>query len=238
MALPDFKKLFSHLSISESLRKRIISAGLLIPAVLIILWLGGLYYDALILIAAIVMSFEWNTIINTENETVLSPSQKKWWTVAGIGYVVLFSLPLMYLRDLEQGFGIVLLLALLIWATDIAAYFTGRALGGPKIWPRISPKKTWAGLLGGMVAAGCVTMVTAAFFSHHTMLTVFLWGALLAFFAQVGDFFESWVKRSFGVKDSGHLIPGHGGIMDRMDGFVTVAPIFTIIVLLNDGVLF
>lgn len=226
------------LSISEQLRMRVISAGILIPLVLFIVWMGGLYYDALILVAAILMSFEWNTVMSSETVEPLSPSSKKIWHGVGIVYVMLFSLPLMYLRDLEQGFGVILLLLLLIWATDIAAYFTGKLVGGPKIWPRISPKKTWSGLFGGMVAAGLVAMLATAIFSAQNVAVMFLWGAVLAFVAQVGDFLESWIKRRFDVKDSGGLIPGHGGIMDRMDGFVTVAPIFALIVILNDGVLF
>jgi phosphatidate cytidylyltransferase len=229
---------FSVISISPELRKRVLSAGLLIPAVLTIVWLGGSYYDALVLIAAIIMSFEWNTVINTPKEEPLSDRQKKSWAAVGIVYVMLFSLPLLYLRDLESGFGIILLLLLLIWATDIAAYFTGKTIGGPKIWPKISPKKTWAGLAGGMVAAGMVLAITSTILTGYSIVGMFLLGMVLAVMAQVGDFFESWVKRYFGVKDSGSIIPGHGGIMDRMDGFVTVAPIVAVIAMLNDGVVF
>ena len=122
--------------------------------------------------------------------------------------------------------------------TDTGAYFTGRAIGGPKIAPRISPSKTWAGLVGGMVfAALWLALIVGAFYSttplgsfgalvsvaSHDLVGAALIGALLAVAAQAGDFFESWLKRKAGVKDSSNLIPGHGGVFDRIDGMLPVA---------------
>jgi phosphatidate cytidylyltransferase len=107
------------------------------------------------------------------------------------------------------------------WATDIFAYFAGRAIGGPKLAPRISPNKTWAGLIGGMAGAAACGWLLATWFQ---MEPFFLWaGAAMGLIAQAGDLFESWVKRRAGVKDSGTLLPGHGGVLDRLDGLLAVA---------------
>jgi phosphatidate cytidylyltransferase len=107
------------------------------------------------------------------------------------------------------------------WATDIFAYFAGRAIGGAKLAPRISPNKTWAGLLGGMAGAALLGWAVAYWFE---MEWFFLWmGAPMGLVAQLGDLYESWEKRRAGVKDSGTLLPGHGGVLDRLDGLLAVA---------------
>ncbi|WP_305096345.1 phosphatidate cytidylyltransferase [Croceibacterium aestuarii] len=122
--------------------------------------------------------------------------------------------------------------------TDTGAYFSGRTIGGPKIAPKISPSKTWAGLVGGMVFAGLwLSLVAAMFFftseggdlgavwavGYDKIISAFLVGCVLAVVAQAGDFFESWLKRRAGAKDSSRLIPGHGGVFDRVDGMIPVA---------------
>jgi phosphatidate cytidylyltransferase len=137
----------------------------------------------------------------------------------GFAYV---TLPAFALLAIEWArFDIVFWLMLVTWATDIFAYFAGRAIGGPKLAPRISPNKTWAGLLGGMAGAGLVGAAAAYAFGLDGP---FLWtGAAMGLLAQLGDLYESRLKRRFGVKDSGHLIPGHGGILDRVDGLLPVA---------------
>ncbi len=119
----------------------------------------------------------------------------------------------------------------LVWATDTGAYFAGRSIGGPKIAPAISPNKTWAGLGGGMLAA----LLWGLALHHYAGLPLFLaqTSPLLAVLAQSGDFFESWMKRRAGVKDSGTLLPGHGGVLDRLDGLVTSAPIAALLVALG-----
>lgn len=116
---------------------------------------------------------------------------------------------------------LVLWVFFITWATDILAYFAGRAIGGPKLAPRISPNKTWAGLIGGMIGAGLVGYATAIWFE---MEPLFLWlGAPMGAIAQLGDLYESWEKRRAGVKDSGRLLPGHGGVLDRLDGLLAAA---------------
>jgi phosphatidate cytidylyltransferase len=107
-----------------------------------------------------------------------------------------------------------------VWATDILAYFTGRAIGGPKLAPRISPGKTWSGAIGGAVSG--VIAGVAVFLSHFSLddVRIPLLALALSVASQIGDLFESYMKRRFGVKDSSRLIPGHGGVMDRVDGLV------------------
>ena len=144
----------------------------------------------------------------------------------GVLYVGLPVLALVWMRTGPAGgLGHVLWLLFVVWATDICAYFAGRSIGGPKLAPRISPGKTWAGLGGGMLGAGIVggigTLLAGAGFWLGAGLAAFL-----AVVAQIGDLFESRLKRLADVKDSGHLIPGHGGLLDRIDGLVFAAPVF------------
>ena len=115
------------------------------------------------------------------------------------------------------------------WATDIFAYFAGRGIGGPKLAPRISPNKTWAGLIGGMIGAGLCAWLLATWFE---MEWFFLWmGAPMGLVAQIGDLYESWEKRRAGVKDSGALLPGHGGVLDRLDGLLAAALATTLLLM-------
>jgi phosphatidate cytidylyltransferase len=141
---------------------------------------------------------------------------------AGLLYAVIPAIALVFLRE-QPGQGLMLALwtLMIVWATDIGAYFAGRAIGGPKLAPALSPNKTWAGLIGGMAAA----LVVGAGIASAGNLPLFCWiaGAPLAVAAQMGDLFESWLKRRSGVKDSGKLLPGHGGVLDRLDGVVPVA---------------
>jgi phosphatidate cytidylyltransferase len=148
---------------------------------------------------------------------------------AGIAYVGLPVLALMWLRDVPVDGLLLTFWALsLVWATDIGAYFAGRAIGGAKVAPSISPNKTWAGVIGGMTAATALAAIL--YLQFGLALPLVAATPLLAVAAQVGDFFESWLKRRAGVKDSGTLLPGHGGVLDRLDGVVTSAPLAAILV--------
>ena len=146
------------------------------------------------------------------------------WLAAGVVYVGLPCLALEWIRIIP-GYGLETLLWVLalVWATDTGAYVAGRAIGGPKLAPRISPNKTWAGLAGGSGAAMLVGLATAMIVSGTTPWFLILVSGALAIIEQVGDLFESGVKRRFGVKDSSNLIPGHGGVLDRVDGLLAVA---------------
>jgi phosphatidate cytidylyltransferase len=154
----------------------------------------------------------------------------------GIPYAGALAIAPITLRtDGEHGFLAVIFLFAIVWTTDIVAYFVGRAVGGPKLMPQVSPKKTWSGALGGTVAA----VVAAVVFAHAAALpgwfALAMLAVVLSVFAQGGDLFESFLKRRFGAKDSGHLIPGHGGLMDRLDGFVTASVVAALIGLARGG---
>ena len=141
---------------------------------------------------------------------------------AGVAYAACVVLPVVILRSLPaHGMALTLWLYAVVWTTDIGAFFIGRGLGGPKLWPRISPKKTWSGFLGGTLAGVCVAMLVNAAGAGLPLSTsaVLTLGVVASLGVQVGDLFESALKRSYGVKDSSRLIPGHGGFMDRLDGF-------------------
>jgi phosphatidate cytidylyltransferase len=152
------------------------------------------------------------------------------WALAGFAYAAIISLVPPLVRD-NPALGLVGLLWMfaLVWTTDVAAYFTGRRLGGPKLWPRVSPKKTWSGFLGGLLAgtaAGIAVVAVAQRYGWTAPAGLWAIGlatALASAASQLGDLGESAMKRKFDVKDSSHLIPGHGGVMDRLDGFWAVA---------------
>lgn len=149
---------------------------------------------------------------------------------AGILYVGLPILALLLIRRQQEGVVFTLWVLALVWACDIGAYAAGRFIGGPKLAPAISPNKTWAGLAGGVVAAGLFGAAMHQFYGLPWRLT--LATPALAVLAQGGDLYESWLKRRAGVKDSGTLLPGHGGVMDRLDGLVPVAPVAALLVVL------
>lgn len=145
--------------------------------------------------------------------------RQPFWYGLGILYTTLPCLALVWLREHPaQGREIVFWLLLVIWATDIGAYAAGRSIGGPKLAPRISPKKTWAGLAGGIISAGLVGTLAGVLLLSGNPFGLALAAAALAVWSQLGDLFESGVKRRFGAKDSSNLIPGHGGLLDRLDG--------------------
>ena len=143
------------------------------------------------------------------------------WLAGGIAYSGLTVISLAAIRgDTAHGFAAMLFIFAVVWSTDILAYFVGRAIGGPKLAPPISPGKTWSGAIGGASSAVIAgTLVHMIFFSLNGLWVPTI-ALVLSVFSQVGDLFESFIKRRFGVKDSSRLIPGHGGVMDRVDGLV------------------
>jgi phosphatidate cytidylyltransferase len=144
--------------------------------------------------------------------------------------------PAMLRRDPQWGLIALLFLFANVWATDIFAYFCGRAVGGPLLWPRVSPKKTWAGAVGGL-AGGVAASVAVAYASGVGKLGIVgVMACVLSVLAQAGDLFESSVKRHFGAKDASHLIPGHGGLMDRLDGFIVAALAALLIGIVHQGI--
>jgi phosphatidate cytidylyltransferase len=158
------------------------------------------------------------------------------WAAAGVVYAGAALLgPAVLRHDPEWGFTALLFLFAIVWAVDIFAYFVGRAVGGPLLWPRVSPKKTWAGAIGGL-AGGVAAGVSVAYASGLGGLWIVgILAFMLSLVAQAGDLLESAIKRRFGAKDAGQLIPGHGGVMDRLDGFLVAAFAALLIGILRDG---
>lgn len=158
--------------------------------------------------------------------------RKPLWALLGTLYVLLPCMSILWLRgDSFAGFGWTVWCLLVVWGTDIGGYIAGKSIGGPKLAPGISPNKTWVGLLGGMTLAALASLAAGSGFSLPiSPLGLLQAGAGLAIWAQIGDLCESAVKRRFGVKDSGSLIPGHGGILDRVDGLVFVVPVVALVV--------
>jgi len=205
------------------------------------LWLGGWFWTGFVGLLALGVLWEWNRLVARLG---VSGAAETLWFFGGVVYIGGAALAMMALRNGAQflpvggqslGYGpLEVLIGYIapIIAVDAGAYFAGRAIGGPKIAPKISPSKTWAGLGGGALAAGLVALGNelADFgpasgspgYDFASIALALAAGGLIAVLAQTGDFFESWMKRRAGVKDSSNLIPGHGGLFDRLDGFLAV----------------
>jgi len=165
----------------------------------------------------------------------LLSSDRRLWTAVGMGYALAASIGSSAVRlDPLWGLAALMLVLLVVWATDIGGYFAGRLIGGPKLWPQVSPKKTWAGAIGGFAASLGVAAGFAAF-DLGKIIPMLLLSAVLSIASQLGDLFESAVKRRFGVKDSSHIIPGHGGLLDRLDGFVAAIVLAAVFGFLRGG---
>jgi phosphatidate cytidylyltransferase len=158
------------------------------------------------------------------------------WTAAGLAWIIAPCIGFVWLRAApNDGAATVYWLLAVVWAIDTAAYVAGKTIGGPKLAPRISPKKTWAGLVGGVLAAMIVGLVTALIVDQAGFWQVALLSGMLAIIEQMGDMAESFAKRHFGAKDSGNLIPGHGGLLDRLDGMLAVVAAVVILSLVTGG---
>jgi len=164
----------------------------------------------------------------------IAPERRN-WTAAGFLYAAAAQIASVLLRlDPVKGFAALMFVLLIVWVTDSGGYFAGRGIGGPKLWPRVSPKKTWAGAIGGLAASLAVAAGFVMFDLGRMGPLLLISGALSAV-SQLGDLFESAVKRRFGVKDSSHIIPGHGGLMDRLDGFVAAVFVAAVFGFLRGG---
>ena len=230
---------------------RTLSAIVMVAVAGAALWLGGWMFTAFVVAVGLGVLWEWWGLVQRIAKTPLGAAV---WMLAGVSYVGVAMAYLINTRSgsqpfifephpLKQFFDTLTVLATVI-SVDVGAYFAGRSIGGPKIAPRISPSKTWAGLAGG--AVGAAVMVALCLFisdrylrglgeapgdylGGYPLMSVdeiapfaVVAGILTAIIAQSGDFFESWMKRRAGVKDSGSLIPGHGGLFDRVDGLLAV----------------
>ncbi|MXU65833.1 phosphatidate cytidylyltransferase [Oceanomicrobium pacificus] len=151
---------------------------------------------------------------------------RRWpvWSFAGLAYIALAMAGLALLRsDSDDGFTLILWLVLTVVAADVGGYFAGRIFGGPKLWPAVSPKKTWSGAIGGWVLAMLVAAIMAPLIEGVLLFPLVLLGLVTAMVSQAGDLLESHVKRVRGIKDSGQIMPGHGGLLDRLDGLMAAS---------------
>ncbi|HEV7320918.1 MAG TPA: phosphatidate cytidylyltransferase [Ensifer sp.] len=261
------------------LKLRIASGVVLAAVALAATWFGGLAFQVLAALIAVLVYYEWSTITGLPERDFQGNAfgwfsiaviaglivtgyigyslpilaffvlagmlwvflqKTSWWLPGGIAYAGLTGISLAALRGADDlGLMATLFVFAVVWATDIFAYFTGRAIGGPKLAPRISPGKTWSGAIGGTIC-GIVAGV-AVFMAYFSLqdLRIPIIALVLSVASQVGDLFESFIKRRFGVKDSSRLIPGHGGVMDRVDGliFACVAALILVMVqyVVSDG---
>jgi len=218
---------------SHNLFLRIASAAVLAPLAIVVAWIGDGPFAAFWSVAAIAILWEWVTLVTGPRNV---PPGRWFWITGGAAYAGGMVLaPILLRADASCGLSAMLLLFTIVWSTDIFAYFTGRAIGGPKLVPAISPKKTWSGAIAGTFSAIIVAVVVANWLGSFDKGTIAVVALFLSIMAQLGDLFESWIKRQFGAKDTSHLIPGHGGVMDRLDGFWAAVVAGCLVGLLRGG---
>jgi phosphatidate cytidylyltransferase len=209
----------------NNLALRIVSALVLAPVAIAAAYFGGWPFALLWLAASLAVLWEWTKLVDGHA-----------WKIAGVFYAgVLLLAPLALRHDNELGYLVIIFLFAIVWTTDIAGYFAGRAFGGPKLMPAVSPKKTWSGAIAGTLGAMIVAVVLTSYFGSFNRIAIAVLAFLLSVASQLGDLLESWVKRKFGAKDASQLIPGHGGVMDRLDGFWAAAMLACLIGLLRGG---
>ena len=240
---------------------RVVSAVVMVAVAGTALWLGGWWWTAFVALVALGVLWEWWGLARAIGKGAATRSSWLVAGLIYIG-IAGWILAMLGMRQDSHPIGILVLLSGVI-ATDVGAYFAGRTFGGPKIAPKISPSKTWSGFVGGTLVAMAVMPIVAGHcvanqvnllgsvgespyyefiyrppacwsVAHWTIIAEALaYGLLLPAIAQAGDFFESWMKRRAGVKDSGRLIPGHGGLFDRVDGLLAVCFVLGVGLLLN-----
>ena len=209
---------------TSDLKVRALSAVVMLAVAGGALWLGEWWWTTFVIAVSLVVAWEW---FGLTRRFSLPSVWFAIWLLLGVVYIFAAGWTLNSLRQ-EAPMAVLLILGAVV-ATDVGAYFAGRTIGGPKIAPSISPSKTWAGLFGGAIAStvflACVAYAGLRNVDYGPMVLgmALLAGPTIAIVAQAGDFFESWMKRRAGVKDSGNLIPGHGGVFDRTDGLLAVA---------------
>lgn len=258
----------------SSLLPRVISALVLAPLVIGLIWYGGWPFSVLIAGAALILASEWRGLVFGDQGGRVEQALMSIAALSGIGavqfgmeligitlaagfmglaltyvawkkisltriafgfpYIVLPAMVLVWLRaDAEWGAAAIVWLFVTIWATDSFAYFAGKTFGGPKLAPVLSPNKTWAGLIGGSVGAALFGAACAFYLDSAPVILLATLSAVLAVISQAGDITQSSLKRQAGVKDSGNIIPGHGGLLDRVDGLLFAAVAAAVVALLH-----
>jgi phosphatidate cytidylyltransferase len=218
---------------SSDLRTRFLSAFAMVVVAFAAFWLGGYVFLAFVGLLAVGLLWEWWGLAR---RITINPVGRAGWLLAGLIYIGLSCT----MFAASYFLGILALLpaiiaVLLVIATDVGAYFVGRTVGGPKLWPRVSPNKTWSGLAGGMIASAIALLLLSTPNSIGRAIYLIVFGFLVAIIAQAGDLFESRMKRMAGVKDSGRLLPGHGGLFDRLDGLLAVQFVQALLMLVATG---
>jgi phosphatidate cytidylyltransferase len=210
---------------------RTLSGVAMMSVAIAAIWFGGYAFVALVVVVGLGVYWEFSKLVLgfAKNNITLAL-----WLAGGFVYVGLACFTLLLFSAPFFGKIVTVVLIAGVIGTDVGAYFAGRTIGGPKIAAKISPSKTWSGLAGGMAGAGLLMIAAQKAFNLdytfvYSPLFTMAAGAVLAVVAQAGDFFESWIKRRSGVKDSGRLIPGHGGLFDRTDGLIAVAFVLGVI---------
>jgi phosphatidate cytidylyltransferase len=190
---------------------RVLSALVLAPIAIAAVYFGGWLFAAFWAVAAAAVLWEWVGLVGLRNYG---------WVFAGIVYALaMFLAPVVLRADAQLGMVTILLLFAVVWTTDIVGYFAGRSIGGPKLAPSISPKKTWSGAIAGLAAAVLIVAMATRFIPQAKIGVLIALTIVLSIVSQAGDLAESALKRRFDAKDASQIIPGHGGVMDRLDGF-------------------
>ena len=221
----------------SSLLVRTLSSLVLAPIVLAAVYFGGYAFWVFLIVASILSFMEWGRMcrsVNTRNTN----ERGSWnWFIPGFLYILVAMASLYWLRLPEDSGQIMLFwLFALVWSADTGAYLAGSTIGGPKFAPKVSPKKTWAGFIGALISAGIVGAVSGYILNDGSIaISLVICSVVIGGLSQLGDLLESYAKRHFGVKDSGAIIPGHGGILDRIDGLMAAAIGAAIAVYFNLG---
>ena len=229
-----FAKIFQ-----SNIIRRILTAAVLAPTVIYLTFMGGWYFGIFLLIILFLSLFEFFKIIKT-NKTV--SKKGKWlWSVAGLIYILLAIYSMGYIRAFGYLPYDIIILYFAIWIFDSGAYLAGSLIGGPKLLPKISPKKTWAGLAGGILLTAALPIgyffllalmqmqfkqiwqQPAMLHALQLSILIAVWSVAFGLVGQLGDLLQSYFKRVFGVKDSGSILPGHGGVLDRLDSLFLAA---------------
>ena len=263
--------------LGDGLMRRVWSALIILPVVLLALWAGGAVFSGFLALAGVIMSYEWVRLLASTQPRrdgfllscaliglllvayLASPNDAlrllivlmfilggvfwffRWRLTPVVGGMVYLGWPLLavaFFREGASGGLVILYIFLTVWAVDIFAMFAGKLFGGPRMAPRISPNKTWAGLLGAVFGASLVAVISYYAANVLVALTltlpvILLLGGVLAVVSQMGDLFESALKRKYDLKDAGSILPGHGGVLDRVDGLIGALIFLHLIVLLR-----
>ena len=263
--------------LGDGLMRRVWSALIILPVVLLALWAGGAVFSGFLALAGVIMSYEWVRLLASTQPRkdgfllscaliglllvayLASPNDAlrllivlmfilggvfwffRWRLTPVVGGMVYLGWPLLavaFFREGSSGGLVILYIFLTVWAVDIFAMFAGKLFGGPRMAPSISPNKTWAGLMGAVFGASLVAVIS--YFAANvlvaltlTLPVILLLGGVLAVVSQMGDLFESALKRKYDLKDAGSILPGHGGVLDRVDGLIGALIFLHLIVLLR-----